>query len=61
MWRLTFRLICNVTVWSGLAAFAGHHIGLQTGYSRGVRDITALIITMREVDQPPAPFTKGGI
>lgn len=61
MWRLFFKLVCNITVWSVLAAFAGHHIGLQSGYQRGVRDVASLIITLREADQPPAPFTKGGI
>jgi hypothetical protein len=54
-------LLLNSTLWAGLAAFAGHHIGTQGGYQRGVRDIAALVITLREASEPPAPWQSGSI
>lgn len=60
MKRIT-AILASTALWFGLGMFCGHYIGSRGGYARGVRDIAELVIIMRDVDRPPAPFTSGAI
>lgn len=58
--RTVWRFIREAAYVAILGALAGY-IGVQIGYGRGVRDMADLMTVLRTVDEPPAPFHKGGI
>jgi hypothetical protein len=51
------KLILHPILWALVGLYWGHHVG----YSRGVHAITELVLELRTVDEPPAPFSKGNI
>lgn len=59
--RHVLAILTSVTVWACLGSICGYYIGSKAGYQRGVRDIGAIVIMLREVEHPPEPFTEGEI
>lgn len=52
----------NMTLWCAIAALAGNQIGYHQGYTRGVRDISTLLIVLHDAEaNPPGEQTKRDI